>query len=211
MERPRFENTMAYIVAGGLGRRMGRVNKGLCPLGSRAMVAWVMEALAAQCTKVGVSANEDEARFLALGADFVLKDKTPDFQGPLASLEALYERADLWTGETPIEWILWSPCDVPGLPTTLLAAFQAAYPDGPTKTLAYYIRAGEHDHYTIALIHRSALASVSEYLASGERRVKGWLMEKTHAQGVTWTGPETAFDNLNTPEELRAWEETHQK
>jgi molybdopterin-guanine dinucleotide biosynthesis protein A len=55
------------VLAGGQGRRMGGVDKGLQPLRGRPMVEWVIGRLAPQVDEVVVNANANLERYAALG------------------------------------------------------------------------------------------------------------------------------------------------
>ena len=47
------------VLAGGQGRRMGSVDKGLQPLDGRPMVAWAIERLAPQVDEILLNANQN--------------------------------------------------------------------------------------------------------------------------------------------------------
>jgi molybdopterin-guanine dinucleotide biosynthesis protein A len=51
------------VLAGGLGRRMGGVDKGLQPLRGRPMIEWVLERLAPQVAHVIINANQNIATY----------------------------------------------------------------------------------------------------------------------------------------------------
>lgn len=53
---------------------------------------------------------------------------------------------------------------------------------------------------TIALYHKSVLFKLDNYLASGGRKVNGWL--ETLQLGEAQFDNEMAFKNINTPDDL---------
>ena len=55
------------VLAGGQGRRMGGVDKGLVELDGRPLVAHVVERLAPQVGTLLVNANQNAQRYAALG------------------------------------------------------------------------------------------------------------------------------------------------
>ena len=55
------------VLAGGQGRRMGSVDKGLVPLAGRPMVAHVLERLAPQVDDILINANQHAAEYAAFG------------------------------------------------------------------------------------------------------------------------------------------------
>ena len=71
------------ILAGGLGRRMGNVDKGLQPLRGKPMVAWVIERFAPQVDEVLINANQNLERYGAFGYR-VIPDEIAGYAGPLA-------------------------------------------------------------------------------------------------------------------------------
>ena len=71
------------ILAGGLGRRMGNIDKGLQVLRGQPMVHWVVERLAPQVDELLINANQNGERYAAFGYP-VLADRIPEFAGPLA-------------------------------------------------------------------------------------------------------------------------------
>ena len=72
------------VLAGGLGRRMGGVDKGLQELQGRPMAAWVIERLAPQVDELLINANQNGERYAAFGHR-VVPDRVAGFAGPLAS------------------------------------------------------------------------------------------------------------------------------
>ena len=101
------------ILAGGLGRRMGGIDKGLQALRGRPMVAWVVERLAPQVDELLINANQNGERYAAFGHR-VVPDRIPDFAGPLAGLHAALSAA-----AHPL--VATAPCDSPFLPEDLIS------------------------------------------------------------------------------------------
>ena len=75
------------VLAGGMGRRMGGVDKGLVLLDERPMVARVIERLTRQVGAIVINANQNVERYAALGYP-VVSDTIGGFAGPLAGLHA---------------------------------------------------------------------------------------------------------------------------
>ena len=106
------------VLAGGQGRRMGGVDKGLQLLRGRPMVAWVIERFAPQVDEILINANQnldDYARF----GHRVVRDAIGGFAGPLAGLHA-----GLKANAHPL--VVTVPCDSPFLPLDLVARLHAA-------------------------------------------------------------------------------------
>ena len=69
------------ILAGGLGRRMGGVDKGLQLLNGRPLVSHVIERLAPQVDELLINANQNGERYAAFGYR-VVADRIPGFRRP---------------------------------------------------------------------------------------------------------------------------------
>lgn len=197
---PARENTIGLVLAGGKATRMGGVNKGLVPFRGEPMAGRVIRTLSGQVSSVWVSANRDGQAFMRLGAEKVLPDALEGFPGPLAALDSLNEclKTEKARG---VEWVLTVPCDVPLVPKTLLKVFVEAFDGRP----AYTVETGGFDQNTISLIHVSALSAVRPFLAAGDRKLGLWF-ERLGRGHVHWMGAESAFANVNSPEELRQLE-----
>ncbi len=180
------------VLAGGRGRRLGGIDKGLLDVNGRTLVQRAAQRLAGQVGTLRVSANRNLDRYRALGFDPLTDDPYRD-AGPLAGL-----RAGLLTCATP--WLLAVPCDMPFLPTDLCERLLRAAPaDDPRARVPFD---GTRYHYACLLLPRSALMSVENCLDSGRRSLRellhaiGWL-------GVDFAASEPrAFSNLNTPADL---------
>ena len=181
---------VGVILAGGLGRRMGGVDKGLQIFNHRPLVAWVLERLRPQVGEVFINANQNHDAYRALGCRLI-SDEVPDFAGPLAGLHAA-----LAASMAPL--VLTVPCDSPFLPpdlaTRLLAALQLEDADVAVA------HAGGQLQPVFCLCRRDVLPSLTDYLAAGERKFERWLQQQQTA--VVVFDDATAFSNINTPEDL---------
>jgi molybdopterin-guanine dinucleotide biosynthesis protein A len=180
------------ILAGGLGRRMGGVDKGLQELDGQPMVAWVLGRLRPQVSGVLINANQNLDAYRAFGCP-VVSDRIAGFAGPLAGLHAA-----LSAGTGPL--VLTVPCDSPFLPADLaarlLAALQEAEADiAVAKTL-------DQLHPVFCLCRREVLPSLSAYLEGGERKFERWLAT-CKVVLVSFDDEVEAFSNINTGEDLR--------
>lgn len=193
---PPLSELSAVILAGGRGTRMNGADKGLLELAGRPLVMHVQEALAPQVGTVLINANRHLDRYRQLLPAAVCADRRPDFEGPLAGIEAGFAAS-----QSP--WLLAAPCDTPGLPPDLLAQLwaglhaagaPAAYalgPDGPV--------------YPLCLLSRALAPALSAALDAGERAVGRWLQAQG-AVAVAVQGWRPEALNLNTPGRLQAAE-----
>lgn len=184
-------NIAGVILAGGQGRRMGGVDKGLQDLDGRPLVQWVLDRLAPQVDSVVINANQNLARYAEFGCT-VLPDSIPDFAGPLAGLHAALSQAT-----TPL--LLTVPCDSPFLPDDLAQRLREALEaQGAELAVA---RTGDQVQRTFCLTRREILPKLEAFLASGERKVGLWHASLKLAE-VAFDDEADAFGNINTLEDL---------
>ena len=193
-----FAQVTGLILAGGQGRRLGGVDKGLLELDGRPLVQHLAQRLAGQVYTLLLSANRHLERYRALGFD-PLTDGPYQGAGPLAGL-----RAGLAVCTTP--WLLAAPCDMPSLPADLCVRLWQAAPADDARARVPFD--GQRHHYACLLLPRSALGPIEAALAAGRHCLRelladiGWL-------GVDFaTAGTRAFSNLNTPADLARFAET---
>jgi molybdopterin-guanine dinucleotide biosynthesis protein A len=186
------------ILAGGQGRRLGGVDKGLLELDGQPLVQHLAQRLAGQAHTLLLSANRHLEHYRALGFD-PLTDGPYQGAGPLAGL-----RAGLAVCMTP--WLLAAPCDMPLLPADLCVRLWQAAPAHDARARVPFD--GARHHYACLLLPRAALVAVTAALDAGRRSLRelltdiGWL-------GVDFaTSGTRAFSNLNTPADLARFAET---
>ncbi|TCB97086.1 molybdenum cofactor guanylyltransferase MobA [Kosakonia quasisacchari] len=183
------------VLAGGKASRMGGKDKGLQELNGKPLWQYVAERLAPQVTSLVISANRNLEIYRASGLP-VLTDTLDDFPGPLAGIISVMQQSDG-------EWFLFCPCDTPRIPTDLVARLQK---NRQHNAPAVWVNDGERDHPAIALVHRSVLPFLQNYLAGGERRVMVF-MRQMGGHAVDFSDAKSAFVNVNTPEDLAHWQE----
>ena len=106
------------ILAGGQGRRMGGVDKGLKVLRGKPMVAWVIERFAPQVAEILINANQNLPIYGGFGYR-VIPDEIGGFAGPLAGLHR-------GLSEAKHDLVATTPCDSPFLPADLIGRLHAA-------------------------------------------------------------------------------------
>ena len=140
------------VLAGGRGRRMGSIDKGLIELGAAAMVVHVVTRLRPQVREVLVNANRNAARYAELTGCRVVADATGDYAGPLAGMASAMAVAD-----TPL--LLTAPCDSPLLAADLAARLHAALRAAHAEISVAHD--GERLQPVFALLHTSLAASLA--------------------------------------------------
>ena len=178
------------VLAGGQGRRMGGVDKGLQALRGRPMVEWVLERLAPQVSEVIVNANQNTRTYEKYGHR-VVRDEIAGFAGPLAGLHA-----GLKAAKHPL--VVTVPCDSPFLPQDLVLRLRDSLGD---KDLAV-AKTGDRSHPVFALMKREVRASLEAFLAAGGRKIDAWYAALKVVE-VSFDDEADAFRNINTIEELR--------
>jgi len=184
------------VLAGGQGRRMGGVDKGLQPLRGRPMVAWVIERFAPQVDEILINANQNLERYGALGHR-VIPDEIRGYAGPLAGLHrGLTEAAH--------NLVATVPCDSPFLPRDLVARLRAALEQKQSEIAV--ARTGDQPHPVFCLCRKSVLPGLTAFLAGGGRKIDAWYANLKVAE-VAFDDNPGAFSNVNTEAELKAFEE----
>ena len=180
------------LLAGGQGRRMGGVDKGLQLLRGKPMALWVIERFAPQVDELLINANQNVEQYQGLGYR-VIPDTIGGFAGPLAGLHrGLSEAAH------PL--VVTAPCDSPFLPLDLVAQLQAAL-EKNNADLAV-AKTGDQPHPVFSLCRKSVLPSLTAFLESGGRKIDAWYAQLKVVE--VQFADEAAFRNINTREELAA-------
>ncbi|MDI9223377.1 molybdenum cofactor guanylyltransferase MobA [Pantoea sp. EA-12] len=177
------------ILAGGQGSRMGGQDKGLLELQGKPLYQHVLQRFMPQVNIVLISANRNIDRYQHSGCQ-VITDSMSDFPGPLAGM-----LSGLQNSKT--EWVAFCACDTPWLPEDFVARLWQQRGNAP----AVWVRSTQRDHPALALVHRSLADDLEAWLLRGERRLMQFLREHG-GHAVTFTDPESAFRNINTPDDL---------
>src|SRR5712692_3472502 len=142
-------------LAGGLGRRMGGVDKGLQLLRGKPMVEWVLERLAPQVGEILINANKNLDEYRKLGHR-VLPDEIGGFAGPLAGLHAGLKAASH-------SLVVTVPCDSPFLPPDLVSRLSGQLKQNDLAVA----KTGDQPHPVFALVRRHCLENLEAFLARG--------------------------------------------
>jgi molybdopterin-guanine dinucleotide biosynthesis protein A len=183
------------ILAGGQGRRMGGVDKGLQPLRGRPMVAWVLDRLRPQVAEVVINANQNQTEYAQFGCR-VIGDEIGGFAGPLAGLHA-----GLAASLHP--FLVTVPCDSPFLPADLVQRLQAALVAGHADLAV--AKTGDQPHPVFSLVRESLAGHLTVFLAGGGRKIDAWYASLKVVE-VAFDDETEAFSNINTRAELDAAE-----
>ena len=189
------DRVTGLILAGGQGRRMGGVDKGLQNFRGKRLVDHVYERLAPQVGGIIINANQNHDAYKSFGVR-VVSDAIGNFAGPLAGLHA-----GLSVSRRP--YLASVPCDSPFLPEDLVARLYAGL-DGSGADIAV-AKTGDQPHPGFCLARRSVLEHVTDFLKGGGRKIDAWYATLLVSE-VAFDDEAAAFSNINTSDELKAFE-----
>lgn len=174
----------AIVLCGGRGSRAGGEDKGLLPWCNSSLVEHVLARVADQVDDIVISANRNRDRYRELGFP-VVGDLLADYQGPLAGLQAALKSCRH-------ETVFVTACDTPQLPEDVVSRLLAPLASCDVS----YAWDGEREHYLVAVLHRELVTSLSSYLATGKRSVRGWY-DTLRCRRVDFSDCPEAFMNIN--------------
>jgi len=183
------------ILAGGQGRRMGGVDKGLQMFRGQRLVDHVYARLAPQVGGIIINANQNYDAYKSFGVR-VVSDAIGNFAGPLAGLHA-----GLSVSRRP--FIASVPCDSPFLPEDLVERLMARLVASDADVAV--AKTGNWLQPVFCLARRSVLEHLANFLKGGGRKVDAWYASLGIVE-VNFDDCAEAFGNINTREELATFE-----
>ncbi len=192
MSAPSPRGVTGIVLAGGQGRRMGSVDKGLVLLHGRPMVQHALERFAPQVDDLMINANQNAEKYAAFGFP-VMPDAIGGFVGPLAGLHV-----GLTHATQPL--VATVPCDSPFLPADLVRRLLDALKTADAELAV--ARTFDQPHPVFALVRRSVLPHLTRFLESGGRKIDAWYATLKVIE-VAFDDEANAFRNINTVDELR--------
>ncbi len=198
-----MNETYGLILAGGLARRLGGVDKALIEIGGESILTRLMRRLAPQCAGLALNANGDPARFSGYALPVVC-DSAAGFLGPLAGVLA---GLDYVAANFPaIADVVSVPADTPFVPADLVARLREARErSGAAIAVA---SSGGRDHHAVALWPIAVREELRRaLLEAGERKVSAFIGRFSNVS-VDWpVDPYDPFFNVNRPEDVLRAEE----
>jgi molybdenum cofactor guanylyltransferase len=177
-----IQTISGLILAGGEGKRVGGVDKGLIEYQGRALIEHVIDTIRPAVDDLVISANRNIEHYQRY-TDKVISDQTEQYLGPLAGIHAAMPHC-------AHEWILLTPCDTPLLPNDLVARLLARPVDRPI-----IVAETEHMLQPVMLLHRSLHHSIEQALDKDERRLMSWV--RTHEPQTIVFPDGGAFNSFN--------------
>lgn len=197
---PRTDIT-GLVLAGGKGSRMGSIDKGLQSFLGKPLFLHAAERLKPQVASIFISANRNENQYAKAGLT-VLPDTPPVFAGPLAGFAA-------GLAHCPTPYLLVVPCDSPFFPDNLASELGAALLEDNTE--AAIAATGQTPSLSLqpvfCLIKKEILPHLEAFLATGQHKIAAWYA--TLKTSLVSFPDESAFDNINTYQELERLEKLH--
>jgi molybdopterin-guanine dinucleotide biosynthesis protein A len=179
------------ILAGGKGRRMGGVDKGLQPLRGKPMISWVLDRFEPQVAELFINANQNTEQYAKFGHK-VLGDEIDDFAGPLAGLQTALRNASH-------SLVATVPCDSPFLPDDLVARLQIVMRQHEADVAV--AKTGSQAHPVFSVVRRGVRDHLDAYLARGGRKIDDWYSTLKVVE-VPFDDEPAMFDNINTLDDL---------
>lgn len=193
--KPETTKITGVILAGGQGRRMGGVDKGLRELRGKPMIEWVLERFTPQVDEVLINANQNLDAYARFGHR-VITDEISGYAGPLAGLQCALSAARH-------SLVATAPCDSPFLPDDLVMRLDTALQARQAQIAV--ARTGNQPHPVFCLCRRDVLPHLTQFLAGGGRKIDAWYATLRVTE-VAFDDEADAFSNINTLEELRSFE-----
>lgn len=191
MNSPEKNNITAVVLAGGRGRRLGGQDKGLMDLDGKPLIEHILELVTPQVSAVIINANRNQQVYADLGHP-VISDNMADYQGPLAGFAVALAACNT-------DYIMTLPCDGPYVPVDLVSRLSAAMKDNDAELAVAYD--GQRMQPVYALIPRSLLGSLQEFLDAGDRKIDLWYARHNTAL-ADFSDVIDTFFNINTEDDL---------
>jgi len=180
------------VLAGGQGRRMGGIDKGLQLLRGRPMIAWVLERFEPQVTNLIINANQHLDEYATYGYP-VVSDEIDGYAGPLAGLQAALHHPSTHS------LLATAPCDSPFLPGDLVARLHLVMQQHEADVAV--AKTGTQAHPVFSICRRGVSGHLDTFLASGGRKIDEWYSTLKVVE-VPFDDEPSMFTNFNTPEDL---------
>ena len=173
------QDITGLVLAGGLGSRMGGVDKGLQPFCGQPLALHALRRLQPQVGVTRLNANRNLGVYAAFGAP-VWPDGLADFPGPLAGFLTGLQQCET-------EWLLTVPCDSPLFPHDLAQRLaQAAHTAQADIAVAAAPETADATGITVlrrqpvfCLMRTRLQGSLHAYLHEGGRKIGTWLARHT--------------------------------
>jgi molybdopterin-guanine dinucleotide biosynthesis protein A len=194
--KPDTSQITGLILAGGLGSRMGNLDKGLQTFRGAPMILHAIMRLSPQTGYLMINANQNLGPYEGFGFP-VWPDQMTGFEGPLAGLQTGLARCET-------DYLVTAPCDSPFLPEDLVERLADALGNADLAVAVTDDGNRRQPHPVFCLMKASLLPHLTLFLQEGGRKIDAWYRSLDFVEVVF--PDEDAFRNINTMEELRRFE-----
>ncbi|MCK4834705.1 MAG: molybdenum cofactor guanylyltransferase [Gammaproteobacteria bacterium] len=149
------------ILAGGEGKRVGGVDKGLLEYKDKPLIEHMINILAPQVEEIVISANRNIERYKSYTSK-VIADESEHYRGPMAGIAAALPHCNH-------DWVLIVACDTPFLPANIVDTLLQGHNDS-------YLHIAEADDklQLVMLLHRTLHPSLQKSLDENQLRLMQW-------------------------------------
>jgi molybdenum cofactor guanylyltransferase len=190
MNPPEKNNITAVVLAGGRGKRLGGLDKGLLNLDDKPLIEHILDAIKPQVDRIIINANRNQQQYTSYGYP-VISDDLTDYQGPLAGFAAALSACET-------DYIITLPCDGPTVPADLVSRLAEALINQNAELAVAFD--GQRMQRVYALIPFTLLGKLRVFLEAGDRKVGLWYAQHNVALADFSDVKETFF-NINTEED----------
>lgn len=171
------------ILAGGMGKRAGGLDKGLISYKGTPLIEHVINATKNQVDDIVISANRNADAYKRYSAN-IIGDLSPDYQGPLAGIAACIKHCKH-------KLILIVACDMPNLPADLTTRLITEI-----KNKSISIATVDGHHQLAMVVNTDVYGSVQQKLKKKQLKLIRWVESLPYAT-VSFDDNPKAFINLN--------------
>lgn len=181
------EQVSGIILAGGEGKRVGGIDKGLLEYRGKPLIEHVIEKITPQVDDIVISANRNTKQYQRY-SEKVIADETAQYLGPLAGIYAALPHCRH-------DRVLIVACDTPFLPTDIIDKFNRSKPE-----THLHIATSNNRLQLVMMLHKNLHRSIGQALIDGQLRLMQWV--KSQQPEMVEFEDESAFRNFNNNDEF---------
>ena len=190
--------TLGLILAGGAGRRIGGLDKGLVEYKGKPLVSHTLDQLRPSLTETVIAVHRNDQQYREINS-WVVQDKTEEHQGPMAGIVALIDDLRELGRETEFEFLAIASCDVPNLPNTYIQRLNTAIENSRFDIAVAHD--GTRKQNLHCLMRMGELQSIHDFYQSGGRAMHRWFDTRKVIE-VDFSDEAPAFLNLNSLDQI---------
>lgn len=191
------EELSGVILAGGLARRMGGIEKALVEFQGETLLSHVIKKVQPQVKILYLNINKKDGQYQRFNLP-ILKDELEGFLGPLAGILTALNKIET-------TYLLVVPCDTPFVSLNLAEKLFKEMQQ--QNALGAVVHDGERLQPTFLLLHKQLRNDLETYLQNGQRSIEQWLERHLIAK-VNFSSQANDFINFNTLAALNVGKES---